>query len=174
LLSRLAVFANQSEIDTPSVFAAAFELGGLLAEGGITLISAAAELGPLATVAERARAAGGVVRQLGSAEELREVVGSQADAILALPGAFATIEEAFAVWDDSAGREVPFGLLDLDQYYSTLLRQAGDPAVDRFARESQRGQLILGQDPADLLRRLREYRAPERRRRDSGFSADER
>jgi predicted Rossmann-fold nucleotide-binding protein len=166
VLRRIAVFGSGREVDTPDAFAAAFEVGRLLGENGIVMIYAGAEVGPVATAAERARAAGGVAIGFPTGEEFRAEVAATADGILGLPGGFESLEEAFAVWGWSAGtgREQPLGLLDLDDSYSKLLRQASDRAVDRFVTESQRGLLILGREPEDLLRRLAEYRPPESRR----------
>lgn len=166
MLRRVAVFASQLEIDTPTALAAAFEIGRLLGDNRIALVFGGPELGAIAAAAERARQAGGDASGFPSVEEFRAEVASRADALLGLPGGFATLEEAFAVWEWSAalGREQPLGLLDLDDYYTGLFRAAPDAAIDRFVRESQRGQLVVSKDPEDLLRRLGEYRSPETRR----------
>lgn len=165
MLRRVAVFASQLEIDTPDAFAAAFEVGRLLGDNGITMVYGGSAVGPIATVADRARSAGGQVISFPSEEAFRAEV-ALSDVILGLPGGFATLEEAFTVWgwSKSSSREQPLGLLDLDEYYSTLLRQASDEAVDRFVRESQRGRLVVSKNPEDLLRRLADYRSPETRR----------
>lgn len=166
MLRRVAVFASQLEIDTPTALAAAFEIGRLLGDNGIAMVYGGTELGAIATAAGRAREAGGEASGFPSAEAFRVEVANRADAILGLPGGFATLEEAFAVWEWSAesGREQPLGFLDLDDYYTGLFRAAPDAAIDRFVRESQRGQLVVSKDAEDLLRRLAEYRSPEKRR----------
>jgi len=169
VIRRVAVFGSQSEVDTPDAFAAAFEVGRLLGDQGIAMLYRGTEVGPIATAADRTRAAGGEAIDFPSEEAFRAEVAARADAILGLPGGFPTLEDGFAVWGWSTDstREQPLGLLDMGGYYSNLLRQASDGAVDRFVRESQRGLLVMSNDTEDLLRRLADYRSPERRRREA-------
>lgn len=169
MIRRVAVFASRSEIDTPDAFAAAFEVGRLLGAQRITTLYRESGVGPIATTADQTRIAGGEALGFPNDEAFRAEVTLRADAILGLPGGFATLEEAFAVceWSKESGREQPIGLLDLGEYYSGLLRQASDEAVDRFVRESQRGLLVVSKDPEDLVRRLADYRPPESRRREA-------
>ena len=105
-------------------------------------------------------------------EAWQAAVGAVADGFIGLPGGFASLETAFDVWTwGPAGREQPLGLLDHGDFYSGLLRNATDQAVDRFVQESQRGRLILAKDAAELLRRMSEYR-PRETRRDTLFDDD--
>lgn len=165
-MRRVAVFASRSEIDTPDAFSAAYQVGRLLGENGLTMLYDGRPVGPIGTIARAVSDAGGLVVTLD--QEFPARIGSEADAYLGLPGGFPSLEEAFAAWGWSSGdsRERPLGLLDLDDYYSSLLRDASDETVDRFVRESQRGLLIVSKEPIDLLRRLVDYRPPETRRVD--------
>jgi predicted Rossmann-fold nucleotide-binding protein len=170
VLRRVAVFASQLEVDTPTAFAAAFEVGRLLGDNGIVMVYGGAGLGAMATAADKAIEAGGQAKRFQDEEEFRAEVAARVDAIIGLPGGFASLDEAFAVWSWSSdsGREQPLGLLDLDDYYSGLFRGASDQAIDRFVRDSQRGQLVVSKNAEDLLRRLGDYRSPETRRNDPG------
>lgn len=182
-MHRIAVFAGRSEIDTPDAFASAHRIGQLLGESRRTVIYDGCLVGPINTLVAAAKGAGSRIvsvmvgdapalddqierRTIGTPAEFGAAVRLLADAFLALPNGFPSLEEALAVWDWSLPRrqEQPLGLLDLGNYYSDLLKQASDGAVDRFVRESQRGQLIVSSDSVDLLRRLAEYRPPETRR----------
>lgn len=174
-LRRLAVFASLDELAQPDELTAAHRIGSLIGENAITLIHGEALSGPLATVVETVRQAGGRLHPVEAApvDQWQATVGAMADGFVGLPGGFATLEMAFAVWTwGPAGRDQPLGLLDQGNYYSALLRVATDDAVDRFVLESQRGRLILAKDAADLLRRMSDYRPPETRR-DAPFDDDD-
>jgi uncharacterized protein (TIGR00730 family) len=181
-MRRVAVFASRLEIDTPDAFAAAHHLGRLLGENDLTLLYDGSQVGPIATVAQAALVAGGRVigflpdgapasEQLterhgaNSEKEFREAIATQAEAFIGLPGGFPSLDEGLALWDWSpVAKTRPIGLLDLGAYYSDLLKHASDEALDRYVRESQRGQLVVSTQAPELLRRLMSYRPPETRR----------
>lgn len=183
MLRRIAVIAGQAELVSPDEIAAALQVGRLLGENAVTLVFDSAATGMIETVADTAIQSGGRLlgirldgqaagrsdlaedRVAASRGEWCEEVGRMSDAFLGLPGGFASLGEAFAVWDWGGGSiDRPLGLLDQGGYYSTLLKEGSDDVVDRFVIESQRGQLIVGTSAAELLRRLADYRAPEGRR----------
>lgn len=89
-----------------------------------------------------------------------------ADGFLALPGGVSSLEALFEHWGGGAGltATVPCALLNTGDYYTRLLRGAGDATMERFVRETQRGALIVDRDPAMLLRALADFRPPETRR----------
>ncbi|MFN0177476.1 MAG: LOG family protein [Gemmatimonadales bacterium] len=182
-MRRIAIVASRREIDTPEAFAGAHRLGLLLGENRLTVIVQTPLVGPLGTVVDAALSTGGRVMVLATADldppspdaEVRRVAtdgdarsetGNHADAFLVLPGGVESLESAFELWTWATDREPdqPLGVWDDREFFSELLRAAGDDAVDRFARESQRGQLVVSRDPTDVLRRLADYRPPETRR----------
>lgn len=184
MLRRVAVLASESEVASPDEFGAARRVARRLVETGASVVGTGHGLGPAGTVGQAALEAGGrvigvvlegrpresllpgltethrVADPTGQWDQLLELV----DAVLALPGAFAGLEQVLALRERPAAREVPIGLLDEGGYYSSLLGTAGDDAMDRFVRQSQRGALSLTRDLDDLLARLAEYRPPETRR----------
>ena len=182
-MRRVAVFAGRSEIDTPRAFAIAHEAGRVLGENHLSVVALPPFVGALATTIDATLAAGGraiaVVqegeavpetiterRTVDSMDAAQAAVGELADAFLGLPGGLPSFDTAFAMWEWSIapGREQPLGLLDIDDYYSDLLRRASDASLDRFVLESQRGRLVVAKHVGDLLRRLADYRSPETRR----------
>ena len=189
-MRRVAVFASREEIDTPEAFAAAHQLGRLLGDHRMTLIVQAPLVGPTATVTDATQSAGGRILVVSTAHVLvpgdaevrlvptddhaRAEIGNQAEGFVVLPGGIGSLEAALALWTWAADRpgDQPLGFFDDRDSFGTLLKQATDEAVDRFARESQRGQLVVSRDPADLLRRLVDYRAPETRRSGTPFEDD--
>ena len=183
MLRRIAVFAGQADLVSPEEVSAALQVGRLLGENAVTLVFDSAATGMIETVADTAAQSGGRLlgirldgRPAGRADPAedrvtasvgawREEVGRLSDAFLGLPGGFASLGDAFAVWGWGGGSvDRPLGLLDHGGYYSTLLKEGSDAEVDRFVIESQRGQLVVGSSAAELLRRMADYRAPEDRR----------
>ena len=184
MIRRLAVVTSQAEVAVPDELRAGHRVGRLLGENGITLVFDGSAVGAAGAVAEAVAAAGGRLvgvvvesdlpvrpdlterREAGSLEEQRSIIATLADGYLALPGGFDSIETALGVFDRSAGRgtEQPLGLLDEGEYYSRLVGLAPDSVLDRFFTETQRGRLVVGKSPAELLRRMTEYRPPETRR----------
>ena len=182
MLRRVAVFASATEVATPDEQAAAQRVGRQLPDRAITLVVAAEAIGPARTTVDTALAAGGRVvgvgvgppgetggftetRRVEDGDQQRREMLMLADAVLALPGAFDRLEEVLALWDAAvSGSSLPIGLLDENGYYSALLQRAGDEALDRFVRESQRGMLVLSRSLDDLLTRLDDFRPPETRR----------
>lgn len=183
MLRRIAVFAGQAELVSPDEVAAALQVGRLLGENAITLVFDSSATGMIATVADTTVQSGGRLlgirlgnhaaarsdlaedRMARSIDEWREEIGKLSDAFIALPGGFQSLGEAFELWHWGGGSaDRPLGLLDQGGYYSALLKEASDDAVDRFVIESQRGQLVVGTSATELLRRLADYRAPEGRR----------
>ena len=184
MIRRLSVITSPGEMASPEELGAGQRVGRLLGAGGITLVFDGRAVGAAGAVAEAAAGAGGRLvgvviesglpirtdlverRSAGSVEEQRAMIGMLADGYLALPGGFDSIDAALVAfaWRAGGGVEQPLGLLDEGEYYSRLVGLAPDAVLDRFIAETQRGRLVVGKNPADLLRRLAEYRPPETRR----------
>ncbi len=184
MLRRVSVITSEGELAMPDELSAGQRVGRLLGQQGITLVYGGLAVGAAGAVAEAVAGAGGRLvgvvtpsllpvredlferREVGSGEEQRAAIATLSDAYLALPRGFDSIEDALDTlrWRTNGGQEQPLGLLDEDDYYSRLVGQAADPVLDRFFSETQRGRLVVGKNPADLLRRLAEYRPPETRR----------
>lgn len=161
-MRRLAVFAGSAPASRPDFEAAATRVGRLLAENGISALTEGITSGLTVVFEESMRAAGGMVLVLPRDPELV----AKADGLLFLPQGLATLEEMFQIWRwrHDGDPERPTGLLNVAGYFTSLLKTETDAAVERFARESQRGMLIVDPDPESLLRTMAEYRPPETRR----------
>ncbi|NOT08516.1 MAG: TIGR00730 family Rossman fold protein [Gemmatimonadales bacterium] len=101
-----------------------------------------------------------------SVSERDAALADLSDGFLALPGGLGTLEELFDIWTwGSLGfNEKPCGLLNIADYYTTLLKTVDDAVVEKFVRETQRGMLIVDRDPEVLLRAVADFRPPETRR----------
>jgi predicted Rossmann-fold nucleotide-binding protein len=161
-LRRVAVFAGSAAPLAPAHADAATRVGRLLAENGITLLTEGVLSGLEAMLVESARAAGGAVVLLPRDPTMAE----KADGFLALPQGLANFEELFQLWSwqHAADPEKPTGLLNTEGYFTALLKNESDAAVERFVRETQRGMLIVDADPESLLRAMADFRPPETRR----------
>ena len=161
-MRRVAVFAGSAEALAPEYAEAAVRAGRLLAGNGITLLTEGITTGLTETVSEAARQAGGLVVHMAR----DPVMVEKADACLALPQGIANLDELFQLWSwqHAGDAERPTGLLNVAGYFTALLKDESDAAVERFVRESQRGMLIVDADLDSLLRTMADFRPPETRR----------
>ncbi len=186
-LRRVGVFCDPDPNAGPEHLELAASVGWLLADNGITLVYGGETRGAAGALAEAVIKAGaGAIAVVTAAvaleseipaglterevvatvQEQRATLADLADGFLALPGAFASLEELFQLWTWGrlGGHDKPCGLLNRADYYTGLLHTPNDDLLDRYVRESQRGMLVADRDPATLLRALAEYRPPETRR----------
>jgi len=176
-IGALTVFCGSSPGADPVHAEAARSFGRLLARRGITLVYGGGRVGLMGEVADAALAAEGsvtgvITRQLLDKEvghsELTELLvvesmherklamADRADAFVALPGGFGTLEELFEVvtWSQLGIHVKPVGLLDGTGFYRPLLAFL-DSAVDAgFLRAGHRQILLSGSDGPTLLDRL--------------------
>ncbi|KAL6982700.1 Cytokinin riboside 5'-monophosphate phosphoribohydrolase log1 [Sarracenia purpurea var. burkii] len=83
----------------------------------------------------------------------------QADAFVALPGGYGTLEELLEVitWAQLGIHDKPVGLLNVDGYYNSLLSFI-DKAVDEgFIALSARHIIVSAQNAHELISKLEEY-----------------
>ena|SRR5437867_791726 len=187
MLRRVCVFCGSSEGARPEYAEAAGSVGRLLAENSLTVVYGGGSVGLMGVLADAALAAGGRVvgvipkvlmekeRVHARLTELRVVdtmhdrkrdMADLSDAFLALPGGIGTLEELFEVWTwGTLGiHQKPVGLLNIADYYTSLLKFVDDMVVERFVRESQRGMLVVSRSVEELLRSLADFQPPETRR----------
>ncbi len=79
-----------------------------------------------------------------------------ADAFIALPGGFGTLEEFFEIvtWSQLGIQNKPSGLLNVSGYYDGLLTMLDHAVQERFVRFAHRELVIAETDAARLLQRL--------------------
>ena len=156
---------------------AATELGALIASHGISLVYGGARIGLMGAVADAALASGGdvigVIPEVLMHDEVvhaslsqLEVVGSMqerkarmlelADAVVALPGGFGTLEELFEAltWAQLRFHAKPIGMLNLNGYFDALLSFLDDSVSTGFLSERNRALLLDATSPDLLIQRL--------------------
>jgi uncharacterized protein (TIGR00730 family) len=162
---------------------AAAGLGELLAARGIALVFGGSHLGLMGAVAEAVLKAGGEVtgvipralvarevadmgladlRVVESMHERKALMAELADGFIAMPGGFGTFDEFCEIltWSQLGFHGKPCGLLNVLGYYDDLLKMFDHAVEEGFLKPAHREMVLCERDPAALLERLLEYRAP--------------
>ena len=173
----VCVFCGSRAGTRPEYAAAARALGALLAERGLTLVYGGGNVGLMGHIADAALAAGGRVigvipqslvdrevahhgvselRIVRTMHERKALMNDLADAFVALPGGFGTLDEFFEVltWAQLGIHGKPCGLLNVAGYFDPLLAAADHMAAEGFLRPEHRHMLLAGTDARALLERL--------------------
>nr|WP_314264715.1 TIGR00730 family Rossman fold protein [uncultured Moellerella sp.] len=85
-----------------------------------------------------------------------------ADAFIALPGGFGTLEEFSEVftWSQIGLHTKPCGLLNTNHFWQPLLDMTNKMADEGFLHEKYRHMAVVEENPAQLLARFEDYIAP--------------
>ena len=173
-LRRICVYCGSKPGTSANFTAAAQELGRLLAHRGIGLVYGGASVGLMGAVADAALAAGGEVfgvipgdlfadevahdgltelHVVSSMHERKALMSELADAFIAMPGGFGTIEEVVeaVTWTQLGIHRKPVALLDVDGYYEHLLAFLDRAMADGLLTPAGRRLLGCDDDPARLV-----------------------
>ena len=176
-MKRLCVFTGSNSGARAAYADVARELGTLLASRGIGLVYGGGRVGLMGTVADAVLAAGGeaigvipealVAREVahanltrlhvvGSMHERKALMADLADAFIAMPGGWGTLEELFEVitWAQLGLHRKPCGLLNVEGYFDGLLAFLDHTIRERFVRAENAALLAVAAAPAELLDRL--------------------
>jgi hypothetical protein len=177
------VFAGSSSGTRLEYRSAALELGHLLAARGIGLVYGGAHVGLMGAVADAVLARAGHVtgvipralvekevahsgltelRIVTSMHERKALMADLADAFIALPGGWGTLDEFFEIltWAQLGLHRKPCGLLNLDGYYGGLLSFLEHAYDEGFVRREYRAMIAVSESPATLLDLLQSYAPP--------------
>ena len=180
----ICVFCGASAGRDAAYAAAATAFGGLLAGEGIELVWGGGNVGLMGVLADAVLGAGGraygvipsfmAERELAhpQATEMRVVdsmharkaaMADRADAFVALPGGFGTLDELFEIvtWAQLHIHAKPVGLLNVQGFYDPLLAMARHMSAAGFVKPQHLGLLHVAADAPGLLRSMRGYAAPE-------------
>jgi uncharacterized protein (TIGR00730 family) len=179
----VCVFTGSSAGVRPAYRDAAADLGRTLAGRDLALVYGGARVGLMGVVADAALAAGGRVigvipealvgkeiahtgltelRVVASMHARKALMNDLADAFVALPGGWGTLEEFFEVltWAQLGLHRKPCGLLNVDGYFDGLLAFADHATAEGFVRREHRAMLTVADTAAALLDRLADERPP--------------
>lgn len=176
-MRRICVYCGSSAGFDPIYKSAAVELGKILAERNIGVVYGGGKVGLMGILADATLAAGGevigiiphhlIAMEVGH-QELTSLIpvdsmharkhqmAEMADAFIALPGGIGTAEELLEVltWLQLGIHSKPVGILDTNNYYAHLLRFLEHMELAGFLKGEHRRMLLVGQNPADLLRQI--------------------
>jgi uncharacterized protein (TIGR00730 family) len=167
---RVCVFCGSSDGTSPAFRATAVSVARSLAARGIGIVYGGGRVGCMGALADAALEAGAeVIGVLPRALETREIAHrrlselhivpslherkakmiSIADAFLALPGGFGTLDELFEAltWRQLGYTAKPCALLDVGGFFAPLLAFCDAALQYGFLRAGDRAALISGDDP---------------------------
>lgn len=157
-IKNVCVYSASSTKIAPVYFAAAKELGRLLAIHGINLINGAGSLGLMAATSDAVLEAGGTVTgviprfmveqgwehegltQLVKTEtmhERKQLMAEMSDGVIALPGGCGTMEELLEIitWKQLGLYFKPIVILNINGFFTPLLEMLQRAIDENFMRE---------------------------------------
>jgi uncharacterized protein (TIGR00730 family) len=176
-LRRVCVFCGSKHGARSEYTEAARALGVALVAGGIDLVYGGGRVGLMGVIADAVLDAGGQVigvipdhmsdreiahygltdlRVVGSMHERKALMYELSDGFVALPGGLGTLEELFEIttWSQLGLHAKPTGLLDVEGFYTPLVRFLDQLVTEGFVAERHRRLLRVAARPADLLAEL--------------------
>ncbi|XP_030955096.1 probable cytokinin riboside 5'-monophosphate phosphoribohydrolase LOGL1 [Quercus lobata] len=101
----------------------------------------------------------GEVLIVSDMHERKAEMARRADAFVALPGGYGTMEELLEIiaWSQLGIHDKPVGLLNIDGYYDCLLGLFDKGVEEGFINPSARNIVISAQTSRELLQKMEEY-----------------
>ncbi|KAF5736440.1 hypothetical protein HS088_TW14G00582 [Tripterygium wilfordii] len=177
---RICVFCGSRAGYKSSFADAAFELGKQLVEKKIGLVYGGGSVGLMGLISQTVFNGGchvlGVIPEALKPHEISgdtigEVItvtdmhqrkaemSKHADAFIALPGGYGTMEELLEIiaWSQLGIHDKPVGLLNVDGYYNSLLALFDKGVEEGFIEASARHIVVIANTPQLLLTKMEEY-----------------
>jgi uncharacterized protein (TIGR00730 family) len=182
-MRRVCIFCGSNNGARTVYVDAARAMGAALARRRIGLVYGGGRVGLMGVVADAVMAGGGEVigvipealvakevaheglpdlRVVGSMHERKALMAELADAFVALPGGYGTLEEFCEVvtWAQLGLHRKPCGLLNVGGFYDRLLALFDHAVAEHFVRPAHRSLVLEERDPEHLLDLLASYRSP--------------
>ena len=161
-IKRICVYCGSNSGSRPSYTKAARDMGLALTQRGLELVYGGGRVGLMGALADSVLAAGGHVigiipqslaarevghhglkdlRVVNSMHERKALMAELADAFIALPGGFGTLEEISEVltWAQLGLHRKPYGFLNVEGFYDSLLSFFDHAVAENFIRAVHRG-----------------------------------
>jgi uncharacterized protein (TIGR00730 family) len=182
-MRRICVFCGSSPGADPEYARAANRLGVLLAQRKIGLVFGGGRVGLMGHLARAALEHGGEVigviprelyekkvaftglsdlRVVGTMHERKALMAGLADGFMALPGGLGTLEEIFEMltWAQLGMHRKPCGLLNIGNYYTSLLVFLDQVLAQGFLDSVHRSMILDAETPEEMLLRFAAYLPP--------------
>ncbi|KAM3300745.1 hypothetical protein ACQJBY_041654 [Aegilops geniculata] len=177
---RICVYCGSAKGRKASYQDAAVELGKEMVERGIDLVYGGGSIGLMGLVSHAVHAGGrhvigiiprslmprevtgdpvGEVRAVSGMHERKAEMARFADAFIALPGGYGTLEELLEVitWAQLGIHKKPVGLLNVDGFYDPLLSFIDVAVNEGFITQEARQIIISAPTAKELVKKLEEY-----------------
>jgi uncharacterized protein (TIGR00730 family) len=182
-IAAIACFCGARDGLQPAFRESAQKLGRALAERKLHLVYGGGALGMMGALADAVLEHGGQVtgviphglaraefehprltalHRVETMHERKALMERLADAFIALPGGFGTLDELFeiATWSQIGLHEKPIGLLDTKGYWQGLQLQVARAIEEGFVAKHLDRLLVVDERPAVLLDRLVAHAPP--------------
>jgi uncharacterized protein (TIGR00730 family) len=182
-MQRICVFAGSNPGNNPEYTRLSRSLGQALTEHHFDLVYGGSRLGLMAEVANQVLSNGGhaigviptglftgEIVHTGLSElievqdmhERKSTMNRLSDGFIALPGGLGTFEELFEVlsWAQLGIHNKPVGVLNVDGYYTPLLRLIDHAVEAGFVQAVHKELLIDAADAMTLLDKMKTYQTP--------------
>ncbi|XP_072982565.1 cytokinin riboside 5'-monophosphate phosphoribohydrolase LOG1-like isoform X2 [Typha latifolia] len=177
---RICVFCGSRAGNRPSFSDSALDLGKQLVERQIDLVYGGGSVGLMGLISQTVYNGGchvlgviprallpheisgetiGEMKTVADMHERKSEMAKHADAFIALPGGYGTMEELLEIiaWSQLGIHDKPVGLLNVDGYYNSLLSLFDKGVEEGFIDSSARGIVVSAESAEGLMRKMEEY-----------------
>lgn len=182
-MKKICVFCGSSVGANPIYAESARELGRVLIQQKLGLVYGGGRVGLMGILADTVLAEGGEVigilpqglftkevaheglteiRFVGSMHQRKAMMVELSDGFVALPGGYGTTEEFCEVitWAQLGIHQKPCGLLNIEGYFTYLLKFLDYTVQERFLRPEHRSLVLEDTNPESLLSKMRAFTPP--------------
>lgn len=183
-MKQVCVFCGSYQGSQPIYMVAAHQMGNGLAQRGLGLVYGGGRVGLMGAVADGTIAGGGKVigvipqslvdrelahkglselRVVASMHERKAMMAELADAFVAMPGGFGTLDELFEIitWAQLGFHRKPIALLNISGYFDPLITFIEHMETEGFIKSTHRSAIVVKNDVDSLLDTLLAYQAPQ-------------
>lgn len=183
MIHKIGVFCGANTGNSILYQQDAEKLADVLTHAGITLVYGGANVGLMSIIANRMLSHGakviGVIPKfladveiahtaltelhiVNSMDERKRLIAELSDGFMMLPGGYGSLDEFFEMLTlgQLSHHAKPCGILNIEGYYNHLLTFLDHAVSEGFLKSSLRHMIIVDQNPAALLHRFMDYKAP--------------
>ncbi len=177
MLHTVCVFCAANPGEHPVYVERARAMGEYLASSGRRIVYGGGRTGLMGALAESALAAGGEVigimpkhlvdrevahtgltrlHVVDSMHARKALLNELSDGFLTMPGGLGTMEELFEIWTwgQLGLHRKPYGLFEVNGFFAPLLTFLDHAVSEGFIARVNRDQLVVDEDPAQLVTRM--------------------
>jgi uncharacterized protein (TIGR00730 family) len=183
-MDSICIYCGSARGVAPAFVQAARRTGQCLAQAGLTLIYGGGRTGLMGALADSVLEHGGRVigvitesmntpalahtgltrlEVTATIHQRKARMYALADAYIALPGGYGTLDELFETltWGQIGEHSKPVGILNVDGYYDPLLEMLDRAVSEKFLYPEHRQALYCAADPQELLGMLKTHQHPQ-------------